>query len=37
VKHVAAFERAELAAAPMPYDYKAAQPMTLPAWMGASA
>lgn len=33
VKHVAAFERVELGAAPMVYDYTPAVAMELPAWM----
>lgn len=33
VQHVAAFERAELAAAPLAYDYTATKAMAVPAWM----
>lgn len=35
VKHVAAFERAELGQMPSSYEYGAARPMNLPAWIGA--
>lgn len=35
VKHVAAFERAELGQMPMAYEYEPAKAMRLPSWMGA--
>ena len=35
VQHVAAFERAELGAAPMAYDYTATKEMRVPAWLSA--
>lgn len=37
VAHVAAFERAELGKMPSTYEYEAAEPLRLPAWIGAPA